>query len=161
MSHFKIAFSSLLAYLFATSSPCCHLLWSISTSRYFKVHGKMENKWQNVIPTDLIRLFVSGTYISRCSHYRFKKSDNSKTCNHSSIWFSARHFSLSTFVPFDRLCWFWVRVNLDFKIDQASPTYSKTRCVNHLSEMKQRCQHRKATLTWRCHSYILRMCNLF
>jgi hypothetical protein len=63
MSHLKIAFSSLLGYLFPTS-PCCHQLWSISTSRYFKVHGNMEKKWENGIPTDLIRLFVSGTYIS-------------------------------------------------------------------------------------------------
>jgi len=52
------------------------------------------------------------------------------------------YFSRNIFVPFDRLCWFWLRGNLDFKIGQTSPTYSKTRCPNHLSEMKQRFQYR-------------------
>jgi hypothetical protein len=32
---------------------------------YFKVDGSMEKKWDTVIPADLNRLFVSGTYISR------------------------------------------------------------------------------------------------
>lgn len=52
------------------------------------------------------------------------------------------YFARNIFVPFDRLCWFWLRVNLDFKIGQTSPTYSKTSCLNHLSEMKQRYQYR-------------------
>ena len=35
--------------------------------RYFKVDGSMEKKWDTVIPADLKRLFVSGTYMSRWS----------------------------------------------------------------------------------------------
>jgi hypothetical protein len=35
--------------------------------RYFKVDGRMEKKWDTVIPADLKRLFVSGTYMSRWS----------------------------------------------------------------------------------------------
>jgi hypothetical protein len=31
--------------------------------RYFKVDGSMEKKWDTVIPADLKRLFVSGTYV--------------------------------------------------------------------------------------------------
>jgi hypothetical protein len=31
--------------------------------RYFNVDGSMEKKWDTVIPADLKRLFVSGTYI--------------------------------------------------------------------------------------------------
>jgi hypothetical protein len=34
---------------------------------YFKVDGTMEKKWDTVIPADLKRLFVSGTYMSRWS----------------------------------------------------------------------------------------------
>jgi hypothetical protein len=52
------------------------------------------------------------------------------------------YFARNTFVTFNMLCWFWFRVNLDFKIGQNSPTYSKTRCLNHLSEMKQGYQYR-------------------
>jgi hypothetical protein len=33
----------------------------------FKVDGSMEKKWDTVIPADLKRLFVSGTYMSRWS----------------------------------------------------------------------------------------------
>jgi hypothetical protein len=32
--------------------------------RYFKVDGGMEKKWENVIPADLKRLFISGTCMS-------------------------------------------------------------------------------------------------
>jgi hypothetical protein len=35
--------------------------------RYFKVDGSMEKKWDTVIPVDLKRLSVSGTYISHWS----------------------------------------------------------------------------------------------
>ena len=35
--------------------------------RYFKVDGSMEKKCDTVIPADLKRLFVSGTYMSRWS----------------------------------------------------------------------------------------------
>jgi hypothetical protein len=41
---------------------------TVSTEyRYFKVDGNMEKKWDTVIPADLKRLFVSGTYMSRWS----------------------------------------------------------------------------------------------
>jgi len=32
--------------------------------RYFKVDSSMEKKWDTVIPADLERLFVCGTYMS-------------------------------------------------------------------------------------------------
>jgi len=35
--------------------------------RHLKVDGGMEKKWDTVIPADLKRLFVSGTYTSRWS----------------------------------------------------------------------------------------------
>jgi len=35
--------------------------------RHFKVDGSMEKKWDTVIPADLKRLFVSGTYMSHWS----------------------------------------------------------------------------------------------
>jgi len=35
--------------------------------KIFKVDGSMEKKWDTVIPADLKRLFVSGTYMSRWS----------------------------------------------------------------------------------------------
>ena len=35
--------------------------------RYFKIDGSMEKKWDTIIPGDLKRLFVSGTYMSRWS----------------------------------------------------------------------------------------------
>jgi hypothetical protein len=35
--------------------------------RYFKVDGSMEKKWDTVIPAELKKLFVSGTYMSRWS----------------------------------------------------------------------------------------------
>jgi hypothetical protein len=31
--------------------------------RYFKVDGNKKKKWETVIPADLKRLFVSGTYM--------------------------------------------------------------------------------------------------
>jgi hypothetical protein len=31
--------------------------------KYFKVDGSMEKKWDSVIPADLKRRFVSGTYM--------------------------------------------------------------------------------------------------
>jgi len=37
------------------------------STEYFKVNGSMEKKWDTVIPADLKRLFVSGTYMSRWS----------------------------------------------------------------------------------------------
>jgi hypothetical protein len=41
---------------------CC-----VAEKRYFKVDGSKEKKWDAVIPADLKRLFVSGTYMSRWS----------------------------------------------------------------------------------------------
>jgi hypothetical protein len=35
--------------------------------RYFKVDGSMEKKWDTIIPADLKRLFVSGSYMSHWS----------------------------------------------------------------------------------------------
>jgi hypothetical protein len=54
---------------------------------------------------------------------------------------SGCYFVRNTFLPFGRLCWFWLRVILDLKIGQTSATHSKTRCLNHLSEMKPRYQY--------------------
>jgi hypothetical protein len=39
------------------------ILTGSTEQRYFKVDGSMEKKWDTVIPADLKRLFVSGTYI--------------------------------------------------------------------------------------------------
>jgi hypothetical protein len=33
--------------------------------QYFKADGSIEEKWDTVIPADLKRLFLSGTYMSR------------------------------------------------------------------------------------------------
>jgi hypothetical protein len=43
------------------------ILTGSTERRYFKVDGSMEKKWDTVIPADLKRLFVSGTYMSRWS----------------------------------------------------------------------------------------------
>jgi len=43
------------------------ILTGSTEERYFKVDGSMEKKWDTVIPADLKRLFVSGTYMSRWS----------------------------------------------------------------------------------------------
>jgi hypothetical protein len=43
------------------------ILTGLREQRYFKVDGSMKKKWDTVIPADLKRLFVSGTYISRWS----------------------------------------------------------------------------------------------
>jgi hypothetical protein len=44
-----------------------YILTGSTEYRYFKVDGSMEKKWDTVIPVDLKRLFVSGTYMSRWS----------------------------------------------------------------------------------------------
>ena len=50
---------------------CCFagkcILTGSTEWRYFKVDGGMEKKWDTVIPADLKRLFVIGTYRSRWS----------------------------------------------------------------------------------------------
>ena len=43
------------------------ILTGSTEQRYFKVDGSMEKKWDTVIPADLKKLFVSGTYMSRWS----------------------------------------------------------------------------------------------
>ena len=50
----------------AVSRGKCILTGS-TEQRYFKADGSMEKKWDTVIPADLKRLFVSGTYMSRWS----------------------------------------------------------------------------------------------
>jgi len=44
-----------------------HITKPSQTNRYFKIDGSMEKKWDTVIPADLKRLLVSGTYMSRWS----------------------------------------------------------------------------------------------
>jgi hypothetical protein len=39
------------------------ILTGSTEQRYFKVDGSVEKKWDTVIPADLKRLFLSGTYI--------------------------------------------------------------------------------------------------
>jgi hypothetical protein len=39
------------------------ILTGSTEKRYFKLDGSMEKKWDNVIPADLKRLFVSGKYM--------------------------------------------------------------------------------------------------
>jgi hypothetical protein len=43
------------------------ILTGSTEQRYFKLVGSMEKKWDTVIPADLKRLYVNGTYISRWS----------------------------------------------------------------------------------------------
>jgi hypothetical protein len=43
------------------------ILTGSTEQRFFKVDGSMEKKWDTVIPVDLKRLFVSGTYMFRWS----------------------------------------------------------------------------------------------
>jgi hypothetical protein len=43
------------------------ILTGSTEQRYFKVDGSMEKNWNTVIPADLERLFVIGTYMSRWS----------------------------------------------------------------------------------------------
>ena len=43
------------------------ILTGSTEQRYFKLDGSMEKKWDTVIPADLKRRFVSGTYMSRWS----------------------------------------------------------------------------------------------
>jgi hypothetical protein len=40
------------------------ILTGSTEQRYFKVDGSMLKKWDTIIPADLKRLFVSGTYTS-------------------------------------------------------------------------------------------------
>jgi hypothetical protein len=48
------------------------ILTGSAEQRYFKVDGSTEKKWDTVIPADLKRLFVSGTYICPAGLERVK-----------------------------------------------------------------------------------------
>jgi len=43
------------------------ILTGSTEQRYFKVDDSMEKKWDTLIPEDLKRLFLCGTYMSRWS----------------------------------------------------------------------------------------------
>jgi hypothetical protein len=51
----------------AHSIICTRLFCGKMHSDWFKIDGSMKKKWDTVIPADLKRLFVSGTYMSRWS----------------------------------------------------------------------------------------------
>ena len=46
------------------------ILTGSTEQRYFKVDGRMEKKWDTLIPANLERLFVSGTYVCPAGHER-------------------------------------------------------------------------------------------
>jgi hypothetical protein len=70
VSHFFSMLPSTLKYLYSVE-PCIFprncIVTGSTEQRYFKVDGSMEKKWDTVIPADLKRLFLSGTYTSRWS----------------------------------------------------------------------------------------------
>jgi len=49
------------------------ILTDSTEQRYFNVDGSMEKKWDTVIPAELKRLFVSGTYKCPTGHERVKQ----------------------------------------------------------------------------------------
>ena len=54
-------------HLYTAVSSKKFILTDSTEQRYFNADGSMEKKWDTVIPADLKRLFVSGTYMLRWS----------------------------------------------------------------------------------------------